>query len=138
MDNAQVRATKRTESLTLRTLGRKHWFLQAFGEDVVRCHIRRQGVRSYLYTYHDGWDYGEGYAPRAMESVVLGNEHLVQDVARFRKSKQGYARLGVPYYRGYLLYGPSGTGKTSLVSALAARSGSQFIRSILRILTTGV
>jgi chaperone BCS1 len=50
-------------------------------------------------------------------------EHLLQDVAQFRKSKQRYQSLGVPYHRGYLFYGPPGTGKTSLVSALAAHFG---------------
>ncbi|HKV81881.1 MAG TPA: AAA family ATPase [Candidatus Sulfotelmatobacter sp.] len=47
-------------------------------------------------------------------------ERLIEDIGRFRSSKQRYSRLGVPYHRGYLLYGPPGTGKTSLVSAVAA------------------
>jgi chaperone BCS1 len=47
----------------------------------------------------------------------------VQDIENFRKSKRRYARLGVPYHRGYLFYGPPETGKTSLVSALAANFG---------------
>ena len=100
--------------------------LQHFVDDVVRCHIKRQGVQSYLYMYNDGWDYVEGYSPRVLDSVVLEpgeKEHLVQDVAQFRKAKQRYERLGVPYHRGYLLYGPPGTGKTSLVSAVAAHFG---------------
>jgi chaperone BCS1 len=84
------------------------------------------GVQSYLYTYNDGWDYVEGYAPRVLDSVVLQpdeKENLVEDIKSFRASRQRYARLGIPYHRGYLLYGPPGTGKTSLVSALAAHFG---------------
>jgi len=76
--------------------------------------------------YNDGWDYVPGYSPRLLDSVVLQageKEHLLQDVAQFRRSKQRYERLGVPYHRGYLFYGPPGTGKTSLVSALAAHFG---------------
>src|SRR5438046_7363336 len=64
--------------------------------------------------------------PRLLESVVLQSgdkDRLVEDIARFRSSKQRYSRLGVPYHRGYLFYGPPGTGKTSLVSALAAHFG---------------
>ena len=125
-ESAHERVSRRMESLTFRTIGRKRVSLQNFVDDVVSCHTRRLGVQSYLYTYNDGWDYVEGYAPRLLDSVVLEpgeKEHLVEDVKNFRASKQRYARLGIPYHRGYLLYGPPGTGKTSLVSALAAHFG---------------
>lgn len=125
-ETAHERVARRIESLTFRTLGRKRALLKQFVDDVVACHLRRQGVQSYLYTYNDGWDYVEGYAPRLLDSVVLEpgeKEHLMEDIAQFRKSKQRYQSLGIPYHRGYLFYGPPGTGKTSLVSALAAHFG---------------
>src|SRR5215470_2183574 len=125
-ENTHERSGRRVESLTFRTLGRHRTFLQRFVDDVVQCHVKRQGVQSYLYTYNDGWDYMEGYSPRVLESVVLEpgeKEHLLQDIAQFQRSKPRYERLGVPYHRGYLFYGPPGTGKTSLVSALAAHVG---------------
>jgi mitochondrial chaperone BCS1 len=50
-------------------------------------------------------------------------ERLLEDVARFKSSRERYRKLGVPYHRGYLFYGPPGTGKTSLVSALAGEFG---------------
>ena len=125
-ESTYERTARRVESLTFRTIGRNRALLQQFVDDIVRCHLRRQGVQSYLYTYNDGWDYVEGYAPRLLDSVILEpgeKEYLVQDVTQFRKSKRRYERLGIPYHRGYLLYGPPGTGKTSLVSALAAHFG---------------
>jgi mitochondrial chaperone BCS1 len=125
-ENTRERNARRLESLTFRTIGRRQAFLKSFVDDVVRCHLKRLGVQSWLYTYNDGWDHSEGYAPRLLESVVLQpgeKEHIVRDIANFRKAKQRYSRLGVPYHRGYLLYGPPGTGKTSLVSALAAHFG---------------
>ncbi len=125
-ENTHERSGRRVESLTFRTLGRNRSSLQRLVDDVVRCHSKRLGVQSYLYMYNDGWDYLEGYSPRMLESVVLEpgeKEHLLRDMAQFRKSKQRYERLGVPYHRGYLFYGPPGTGKTSLVSALAAHFG---------------
>jgi len=122
-ESSREYATKRVESFTFRTIGRNRKFLQGFVNDVVQCHTNRLGVQSYLYAYNDGWEWVQGYSPRFLDSVVLEpdeKEHLIEDVARFRKAKLRYQRLGVPYHRGYLFYGPPGTGKTSLVSALAA------------------
>lgn len=125
-EDTRERSARRIESLTFRTVGRQHPFLQHFVDDVVACHVRRLGVQSSLFAYNDGWDLLEGYAPRLLDSVILQpgeKQHLVQDIENFRRSKQRYARVGVPYHRGYLFYGPPGTGKTSLVSALAANFG---------------
>lgn len=125
-ETTREHSAKRVETLTFRTLGRKQTFLRYFVDDVVRCHTKRMGVQSWLYTYNDGWEYSENYTPRLLESVILhaaDKEFLVEDIARFRGAKQRYLQLGVPYHRGYLFYGPPGTGKTSLVSALAAHFG---------------
>ena len=125
-ENTHDRSGRRVESLTFRTMGRDRLSLERFVDDIVHCHVKRQGVQSYLYIYDEGWDYVEGYSPRGLGSVVLQSwekEHLLADVTQFRTSRQRYEQLGVPYHRGYLFYGPPGTGKTSLVSALAAHFG---------------
>jgi chaperone BCS1 len=125
-ENAGERVTRRFESLTFRTVGRRRAVLRRLVDDVVACHVSRLEAQSFLFTYNDGWDVTEGYAPRLLDSVILQpgeKEHLVKDIENFRRSKQLYARLGVPYHRGYLLHGPPGTGKTSLVSAVAANFG---------------
>ncbi|HEY3930333.1 MAG TPA: AAA family ATPase [Candidatus Koribacter sp.] len=118
-------AQRRTESLTIETVGRDPQTLRKFVAEVVACHRKRDNA-SYLYLYDEGWDTVAAYSPRRLESVVLKpgeKEHLIADVQRFRTSRERYRRIGVPYHRGYLLYGPPGTGKTSLVSALGAHFG---------------
>ena len=83
-------------------------------------------MRSRLYVFDDGWSRVMGYVPRILESVILTSgekERLLDDLRKFRNSRQRYRDLGVPYHRGYLFYGPPGTGKTSLVSAVAQRFG---------------
>jgi len=115
---------RRSESLTFRTIGRDQRFLRQFVDEVAACHERKIGVQSSLHTYEEYWTRVEGYVPRLLESVVLKpgeKERLLQDMGRFKASWQRYRQLGVPYHRGYLLCGPPGTGKSSLVSAIAAK-----------------
>jgi chaperone BCS1 len=47
-------------------------------------------------------------------------QDLLDDVRLFLDSKQMYEDLGIPYRRGYLLAGPPGTGKSSLILAVAS------------------
>jgi chaperone BCS1 len=125
-EDVKGRGYRRTESLTFRTVGRDRIFLKKFVDEIVACHHRKVSKASYLYLYNEGWDYVRAYSPRLLDSVILKpgeKEHLLQDLERFRASRERYRRLGVPYHRGYLLYGPPGTGKTSLVSGIAEKCG---------------
>ena len=47
-------------------------------------------------------------------------QELFGDVRMFLDSKGMYEELGIPYRRGYLLAGPPGTGKSSLILAVAS------------------
>ncbi|KNH05171.1 ATP-dependent chaperone [Perkinsela sp. CCAP 1560/4] len=61
---------------------------------------------------------------RSLASVVLHRnlmENIVKDLNTFISSDEWYHKMGIPYRRGYLLYGPPGCGKSSLVMAIAGR-----------------
>ncbi|KAH9976010.1 P-loop containing nucleoside triphosphate hydrolase protein [Lactifluus volemus] len=63
---------------------------------------------------------------RPLTSIVLDDgikELLLEDANDFLKSKQWYADRGIPFRRGYLLYGPPGSGKTSIIHSLAGELG---------------
>lgn len=77
-----------------------------------------------VYTYAYGWMKVKDARSRTLESVVLPGdlkENLVGDLERFFGQRERYERLGVPYRRGYLLEGPPGSGKSSIVRALATK-----------------
>jgi chaperone BCS1 len=125
-ENTKGRSQRRMESLTFRTVGRDQMVLRRLVDEIVACHEEKLRAASLLYLYDDGWTNVQAYQPRWLDSVILKEgekESLIEDLEKFRASRQRYRRLGVPYHRGYLLYGPPGTGKTSLVSGLAAKFG---------------
>jgi chaperone BCS1 len=61
---------------------------------------------------------------RELDTVILSKEKktaLLEDIKSFLdlESRAWYAERGIPYRRGYLLYGPAGTGKSSLSLSIA-------------------
>lgn len=74
-------------------------------------------------SYDSDWSEFAKRQPRPLESVILAEgvaETLVADVDQFRSRKQWYTDRGIPWRRGYLLYGPPGSGKSSIVFAMAS------------------
>lgn len=66
--------------------------------------------------------FGHPRKRRPISSVVLDtgiSDRILNDCQEFIRNPQWYGERGIPYRRGYLLYGPPGCGKSSFITALA-------------------
>ncbi|WVQ95256.1 hypothetical protein IAU59_002351 [Kwoniella sp. CBS 9459] len=72
----------------------------------------------------DSWTHTATRAVRPWDSVILPagvKEFILQDCMEFIEERKFYKDRGLPYRRGYMLYGVPGSGKSSLIAALAAK-----------------
>jgi chaperone BCS1 len=77
----------------------------------------------YFRTDSFGDWYGQAIPPRTLTSVYHPAwliRDLMGDVQTYLESRKIYTDLGIPYRRGYLLAGPPGTGKSTLILAVAS------------------
>jgi len=124
----RIRRSRRTndnvEILTVSVVARsntilKQLILQAKREYEAEAVHR---VQIYFADSHGSWRWTDSRHKRPMSSIVLNpgvKEMLLADARDFLRSEKWYADRGIPFRRGYLLHGVPGSGKTSLIHALA-------------------
>ncbi|KAJ3891030.1 P-loop containing nucleoside triphosphate hydrolase protein, partial [Lentinula edodes] len=79
-------------------------------------------IQIYFADSHGGWRWTDSRHKRPMSSIVLNpgyKEMLLSDTKDFLNSEKWYADRGIPFRRGYLLHGVPGSGKSSLIHAIA-------------------
>ncbi|KAI8385603.1 BCS1 N terminal-domain-containing protein [Blakeslea trispora] len=112
------------ETITITTLSRDRHVFQELLHEAQEMALKKQEGKTVLYTsYGPEWrPFGTPRRRRMLESVILDQgiqERVVKDVKAFINNGKWYNERGIPYRRGYLLYGPPGSGKSSFIQALA-------------------
>ncbi|KAL4238280.1 mitochondrial chaperone [Mactra antiquata] len=112
------------ETVTLTSLGRKRDVYFDILEEARQMALQREEGRTVMYTaVGPEWrPFGYPRRKRPLTSVVLDqtvSDRIVTDIKEFIDNPLWYIDRGIPYRRGYLLYGPPGCGKSSYINALA-------------------
>lgn len=112
------------EIVQLTTLwAHRHVFEEVFSEAHRMAAKANEGKTTVYAARGMDWSsLGEPRKKRPLASVVLDDgvkENIVADVQDFLSRQQWYVDRGIPYRRGYLLFGPPGSGKSSFIQALA-------------------
>ncbi|GIY76003.1 mitochondrial chaperone BCS1 [Caerostris extrusa] len=112
------------ETVTLTALGRNKSLYFHMLDEARKLALKREEGKTIMYTaMGPEWrQFGHPRKRRPISSVILHQgvaERILSDVRDFINTPQWYSERGIPYRRGYLLYGPPGCGKSSFITALA-------------------
>ena len=115
-----------SETITMNTLGRDPSLIRSILEearDQAYTDLKLVGI--YVGQWGE-WHRVHEIVPRSLDSVILPQgvvPSLLRDLRTFLSSEEWYRERGIPWRRGLLFEGIPGTGKTSIVSALAGELG---------------
>lgn len=88
----------------------------------IRDEMRVVRLHTVDYAGTDYWSSVALNHPATFDTLAMDPEkkkELIEDLDRFISRKDYYRRVGKAWKRGYLFHGPPGTGKSSLVAAMA-------------------
>ncbi|CUA70593.1 putative mitochondrial chaperone BCS1-A [Rhizoctonia solani] len=123
--SAEYGPSVNVERITLTLFTFSQTALQDLIENAAQEHRARDlaEIQINIGDQYGNWKRLSSKPHRDFGSVVLEPEvkrKLLEDANEFLENERWYADRGIPYRRGYLLYGTPGSGKSSSIHALAS------------------
>ncbi|CCF34592.1 mitochondrial chaperone bcs1 [Colletotrichum higginsianum] len=117
------------KTMTVSCIGRSSKILRQLMDECRLQYLRLSEDKTSIFEHrNNGWKRTITRDIRPIDTVVMNEElkeMLLADIRSFLdpKAQVWYANRGIPYRRGYLLYGCPGTGKSSLSMSIAGCLG---------------
>ena len=124
--------------------------IKQFVEDITAKYVssleQTRKDKRYIYTltnlkFEDSpserWSEVVFKSTRTFDNLFFDRKMITMDkIDHFLKNKEWYYNKGIPYSLGIGIHGPPGTGKTSFIKALAAKTNRNIICISLKLLKT--